>query len=98
MKRALILCLSPILLQAGPHSRHRSGPVSSAREAKAVAERETGGQAVSARRVPLNGASCGWEVEIRMPKEERGWRCIVDCDTHSIYTKDRIANPPPKRH
>jgi len=69
------------------------GPVHSASEAKAIAERETGGIALSARRTSLNGATCGWEVEVHMPKEDRGWRCTVDCDTHMVYTKDRIPNP-----
>lgn len=79
-----------------PRSR-RTGPVRTTKEAKDIAERDTGGIAVSARRIPLNGASCGWEVDVHMPKEDRGWRCTVDCDTHAVYTKDRIPNPPPKK-
>lgn len=71
-----------------------AGPVRSASEAKAIAERELGGVAVGARRTSLNGATCGWEVDVHMPTEERGWRCIIDCDTRMIYTKDRIPNPP----
>jgi uncharacterized membrane protein YkoI len=67
--------------------------VRSAKEAKAIAERETGGTAVSAKKIPLNGATGGWEVEVRMPDEDRGWRCIVDCDTRAVRTKDRIPNP-----
>ena len=95
--RLLALLLVPALLAAGtqrPRLRHRGGPVSTAREAKAISEEATRGRAVSARRVPLNGASGGWEVDIHMPKENRGWRCIVDNDTHQVYTKDRIPNPP----
>ncbi len=72
------------------------GPVRSAKEAKQIAEAETGGIAVDARKTRLNGASCGWEVEVRMPKEDRGWRCMVDCDTRQVHTKDRIPNPPAK--
>lgn len=68
-----------------------------ASEAKAIAERETGGHAVSAHRIPLNGATGGWEVTIRMPKEDRGWSCIVDNDTHMVYRKTRIPNPPSGR-
>lgn len=70
------------------------GPVRSAGEAKAIAERETGGIAVGARRTNLNGSTCGWEVDIHLPGEKQGWRCLVDCDTHSVHTKDRIPNPP----
>lgn len=95
--RFLALLLLPTLLVAGtqrPRLRHRGGPVSTAREAKAISEQATGGRAVSARRVPLNGASGGWEVDVHMPKEDRGWRCIVDCDSHQVFTKDRIPNPP----
>ena len=68
-------------------------------QAKAVAEHDTGGIAVSARRVHLNGATGGWEVDLHMPGEKRGWRCVVDSDTHGVYTKTRIPNPelPKKR-
>lgn len=99
--RAAALFLVPALLLAGGQKRHaprRGGPVSTAREAKAIAESATGGQAVSARRIPLNGASGGWEVDLHMPKEDRGWRCIVDNDTHDLHTKTRIPNPPAPRH
>jgi hypothetical protein len=70
------------------------GPVKTAKDAKAISEHETGGIAVTARQVPLNGASGGWEVEVHMPKEDRGWRCTVDSDTRQVFTKDRIPNPP----
>jgi hypothetical protein len=73
-----------------------AGQVKTAKEAKAIAERETGGVAVSARQVPLNGATGGWEVEVRMPKEDQGWRCVVDNDSRQVYTKDRIPNPGSK--
>jgi hypothetical protein len=78
-----------------PHVQTR-GLVRNAKEAKQIAEVETGGIAVSARKTRLNGASCGWEVDIHMPKEDRGWRCMVDCDTRQVHTKDRIPNPPAK--
>lgn len=90
------LMLLPVCpLQAGTRQsrKHTSGTVHTAKEAKAIAERETGGQAVSARRIPLNGASGGWEVEVHMPNEDRGWRCVIDCDTHMVFTKTHIANP-----
>lgn len=75
----------------------QGGPVRTAREAKAIAEQETQGLATSARKIYLNGATCGWEVVVHMPKESRGWRCVVDCDTHSVFTKTRIPNPDAPR-
>lgn len=93
---ALGLCLVPTLvLTAGtPRSQKRTrGLVHSASEAKAIAERETGGKAVSARRIPLNGASGGWEVDVRMPHEAKGWRCVIDADTRMVHTKSRIDQP-----
>jgi len=95
---AALLLLPVMWLQADsklprPKKSRRSGPVSTVKEAKVIAEQNTSGVAVSARRVHLNGASGGWEVTVHMPKEERGWRCIVDADTHQVYTKDRIPNP-----
>ncbi len=99
MRLALLLFV-PALLMAGDRQtrapRQRSGPVNTAREAKVIAEQDTGGIALTARRIPLNGASCGWEVDVHMPKDTRGWRCTVDCDSRSVYTKDRIPNPPLK--
>ena len=97
--RVALLLLVPALLMAGGQRTRRGGPVSTVKEAKAIAEQDTGGIAVSARRIPLNGASGGWEVDVHMPKDDRGWRCTVDNDTHMVHTKDRIPNPPLKgRH
>jgi hypothetical protein len=94
---ALALLVPALVLSAGStKSRKRSGPVKSAKEAKAIAEQETGGRAVSARRVPLNGASGGWEVDIRMPKEAKGWRCVIDSDTRMVESKTRIDQPGAK--
>lgn len=90
------LVLAPaLLLSAGAHRSKKpaAGLVRTAREAKAIAEQETGGKAVSARRIPLNGASGGWEVDVRMPHEDRGWRCVIDCDTRTVHTKTHIENP-----
>jgi hypothetical protein len=69
-------------------------PVRSPQEARNIAEKATGGLAVSARLVPLNGSTGGWAVDLHMPGEDRGWRCIVDRDSHTIYTRTRIPNPP----
>jgi hypothetical protein len=92
---ALLLVPSLVLIAGNPPKKtvRRGGPVNTAKEAKAIAEQETGGVAVIARRVYLNGASGGWAVDVYMPKETRGWRCIIDADTHGVHTKDRIANP-----
>jgi hypothetical protein len=97
---AVLLLVPSLMLSAGTrHTKRRGGPVNSAKEAKAIAEQATSGIAVSARRIQLNAASGGWEVDVHMPKEERGWRCIIDNDTHMVHTKDRIPNPKiPKGH
>ena len=90
------LALVPALVLSAGTSRsrkHATGLVRTAKEAKAIAEQETGGKAVSARRIPLNGASGGWEVDVHMPHEERGWRCVIDCDTRTVHTKTHIDNP-----
>ena len=100
MRLITALFLVPALvLTAAPRRTHRGGPVSTAKEAKAIAEQDTHGTAISARRIRLNGASGGWEVEVHMPGEERGWRCIIDNDTRMVHTRERIPNPrPPKGH
>ncbi|BDU75307.1 PepSY domain-containing protein [Mesoterricola sediminis] len=90
IRPALLLALAASLGAAVPT---RARPVRTASEARAIAEKETGGIAVSARRVPLNGATCGWQVDLEVPGEDRGWRCIVDADTRSVHTRTRI--PPP---
>lgn len=90
-----LLAILPLAASAPPKpQRQRYGVVRNAKEAKQIAEVETGGIAVGARKTRLNGASCGWEVDVHMPKEDRGWRCMVDCDTRMVHTKDRIPNPP----
>ena len=92
---ALALLVPALVLSAGATSSRKfgSGPVKSAKEAKTIAEQDTGGKAVSARRIALNGAAGGWEVDVRMPGEPRGWRCIIDADTHMVHTKTRIDQP-----
>lgn len=76
-----------------PSKIRHPGPVKTVKDAREIAERETGGRATAVRRISLNGASGGWEVHIHMPNEEKGWKCIVDADTRTVYTKDRIPNP-----
>jgi hypothetical protein len=95
---ALALLVPALVLSAGlpKNKKNSAGPVKSSKQAKAIAEQETGGRAISARRIPLNGASGGWEVEVRMPHEDRGWRCIIDSDTRMIHSKTRIDQPGPR--
>jgi hypothetical protein len=89
--------LVPAIVLAGTTSRkHSAGTIKSSKEAKAIAEQDTGGRAVSARRMALNGASGGWEVDIRMPHEAKGWRCIIDADTRMVHSKTRIDQPGAK--
>ena len=90
---ALALLVPALVLPAASTKVRASGLVKSAKQAKAIAEQETGGKAISARRVPLNGASGGWEVDVRMPREDKGWRCIIDADARTVHTKTRIDQP-----
>lgn len=95
---ALALCVPALVLVAGTAKtgKRAAGPVTSSKEAKAIAEQETGGKAVSARRTALNGASGAWEVEVHMPRDTQGWRCLIDADTHLIHAKTRIPQPGAK--
>lgn len=97
---SLALFVPALVLSAGTTKPKEpgSGLVRSAKGAKAIAERETGGKATSARRIPLNGASGGWEVDVRMPREAKGWRCIIDADTRMVHSKTRIDQPGGKDH
>jgi hypothetical protein len=89
----LALIVPALTLSASTPKQRATGLVRSSKQAKAIAEQDTGGRAVSARRIPLNGASGGWEVDVRMPREERGWRCIIDADTRMVHGKSRIEQP-----
>jgi hypothetical protein len=94
MNPLALALFGPALILAATSTHARTpGTVKSPKEAKAIAERDTGGKATSARRIPLNGASGGWEVEVRMPREDKGWRCIIDADTHMVLSKNRIDQP-----
>jgi hypothetical protein len=91
-----LLFVPALVLPISAAGRHSAGPVKSAKQAKAIAEQDTGGKAVSARRIPLDGASGGWEVDIRMPREAQGWRCVIDADTRMVHAKTRIDQPGSK--
>jgi hypothetical protein len=95
---AVALLVPALVLSAGMSKKKKnsSGPVKSAKQAKAIAEQDTGGKATGARRIPLNGASGGWEVEVRMPHEDKGWRCVIDSDTRMVHSKTRIDQPGAK--
>jgi len=93
---ALALLVPALILPAASSKTRASGRVKSSKEAKAIAEQDTGGKATSARRIPLNGASGGWEVDVRMPREDKGWRCVIDADTRMVHTKTRIDQPGSK--
>ena len=92
--RVAALLLAPAMILSAGGRGHRRGPLVSAKDAKAIAARDTGGTPVSAKEIPLNGASGGWEVDVHMKDEPRGWRCTIDDDTRTVRSKTRIENPP----
>ena len=92
----LALLVPALVLSAASPKMRASGRVKSSKEAKAIAEQDTGGKATGARRIPLNGASGGWEVDVRMPHEDKGWRCFIDADTRMVHSKTRIDQPGAK--
>lgn len=69
-------------------------PCTTADQAKAIAEIETGGEAVTALEIITHDASQGWLVDVHMPGETRGWRCTVDRDLAKVRYKEAIKNPP----
>jgi hypothetical protein len=78
------------------HHRHRE-----LQEAMGVAEAETGGEAVTARRVAMNGTAApdglgGIEVLVHMPNAKQGWRCLIDSNNMKLRSKERTHNPPSK--
>ena len=71
------------------------------KDAMGVAEAETGGEAVTVRRVSMNGTISpdglgGIEVLVHMDQGQHGWRCLIDSNTMRLRSKERIANPPSK--
>ena len=71
------------------------------REAMGVAEVETGGEAVSARRIAMGGTVStdgkgGFEVLVHMPRQAEGWRCFIDGNNMKLRRKERIPNPASK--
>jgi len=73
-------------------------PCNSAAEAKSVAESETMGEAVTARRDPHHHRAgfAPWVVLVHMPGQDQGWRCIIAWDNGKLLKKEAIPNPPSK--
>ena len=73
------------------------------RQAMDLAEADTGGAAVRARRVELGGTHTrgglpgGVEVLVRMPEGEQGWRCLIDVEVMKVRRKVPVPNPPKPR-
>lgn len=66
-------------------------------EAKAIAENETLGEAVSAHRLrEHHNGFPPWVVLVHMQGQDQGWRCIISRDTGKLLKKERIPNPPSK--
>lgn len=63
-------------------------------EAKAIAESETLGEAVTVRRIIQSDGTPGWEVLVHMTGRAKGWRCVVDQDLAKVRWKEAIPNPP----
>ena len=72
-------------------------PCLAAEAAKAVAEAETLGEAVTARQVkPHRAGFPSWEVLVHRPGKEKGVRLIIDQATSKVLKKESIPNPPSK--
>jgi len=106
---ALAIGAGVLVLDSRPFTMNRQGDCcgdpryKDYAEAMMVAEMETSGEAVSARRVELNGTFTrnglpgGMEVHVHMPGKDKGWRCLIDVDTMKLRSKYAIPNPPSKR-
>jgi hypothetical protein len=98
----LFKTLALILAVGFAHPAHAGRPYHhEAKEAMGVAEVETGGEAVSVRRVAMNGTVAhdgkgGFEVLVRMPMAKRGWRCLIDGNTMRLRSRESIPNPGSK--
>ena len=104
----LWILVAPLAGQGSQPDIRRTKPRSSQqsrqqliREAKGVAEVETGGRAVAARRVALNGTCSpdglgGVEVLVHLPGQRKGWRCFIDSNTLKLRRQEAIPNPGPR--
>jgi hypothetical protein len=71
-------------------------PCATSDHAKALAEVETRGEAVTALPVEHDGVP-GWIVDVHMPGKDKGWRVLIDRELAKVRWKDAIDNPPSKR-
>jgi hypothetical protein len=71
-------------------------PCTTADDAKAIAECETLGEAVTARQVDQSDGSKGWVVLVHMPGKRKGWRVMIDWELGKMRWKEAIDNPPSK--
>jgi len=71
-------------------------PCTTPGQAKALAERETLGEAVTVVPVLLPDGSKGWEVLVHRPGRKSGRRCIIDQDMGKVRWVEKIKNPPSK--
>lgn len=90
--------LAPVAAVAARPPMHNPTPDYLVKEARAEAEADTGGQAVSARwaRLPrsLKSDHRGVEVLVHMPGENQGWRVWVQVHRKIVvHSKERIPNP-----
>ena len=91
----LAILALPVQVALAGHGRSQE-----LKAAKALAEAETGGVAVDARRVFLNGTHIrdglpgGIQVRVHMPGRKDGWSCLIDADTMKLRRKEPIPNPP----
>jgi len=63
-------------------------------QARAAAAEATGGEVVGMHRVTLNGSWGGYEVKVRMPGQDKGWRLLVDL--YPVRVRDRYVIPNPE--
>ena len=91
LRKVLYVLLASLALVAS------QTPCHTRQDAMNIAEIETRGEAVAARRIEMNGATGGWEVMVRMPGQERGWRVFIDRDNGKVRRKEPCPNPPERR-
>ena len=92
--RILLSALLCTLAFGNPsHHACRSG-----KEARAIAELDTHGEAVTHHHVIQTDGTPGWVVLVHMPGKEKGWKCMVDVDTARVRWKEAIRNPHSRVH
>ena len=92
---------SPFVLIGSPRTHESNHRHQELKEAMGVAEAETGGEAVTVRRISMNGTASpdglgGIEVLVHMKHGKHGWRCLIDGNNMKLRSKETISNPPSK--